>query len=282
MASSNQYSAVTPLGNEAMISLLNHIEIGYEDTGRGSPALLFIHGFPHDRTLWAPQLQGLAVQARCLAPDLRGFGETTAAAPYSMDQYADDLVGLLDMLHIDRAIVAGLSMGGYVAFAFWRRHPHRVRALMLCNTRPGADTDEGREKRRKLIATAREQGMSAVADAQVTGMLGKTTRSNRPEITNSVHRMLASQPVEGVAGALEAMMNRPDSTPTLATIDVPTLIVAGDEDAIIPMTEAKGMQAAIRGSTLEVITGTGHLSNLERPAAFNHVVSEFLAKLTLE
>jgi pimeloyl-ACP methyl ester carboxylesterase len=265
-----------------MISLHNNIAIGYDDSGRGSPALLFIHGFPHDRTLWAPQLQGLAVQARCLAPDLRGFGETTRTAPYSMDQYADDLVGLLDVQRIDRAIIAGLSMGGYVSFALWRRHPHRVRGLILCNTRPGADTEEGREKRRKLMATARDQGMSAVADAQLPGMLGKTTRENRPEITNSVHRMISSQPVEGVVGALQAMMERPDSTPTLATIDVPTLVVHGDEDAIIPMAEAKSMQAAIRGSTLEVITGAGHLSNLERPAAFNHVVSEFLAKLTLQ
>ena len=265
-----------------MIALLDNIEIGYDDTGRGSPALLFVHGFPHDRTLWAPQLQGLAIQARCVAPDLRGFGETTATAPWSMDQYADDLVGLLDVLHIDRAVVAGLSMGGYVAFALWRRHPQRVRALVLCNTRPGADNEEGREKRRKLIATAREQGMSAVADAQITGMLGKTTRSNRPEISNTVHRMISSQPVDGVVGALEAMMGRPDSTPALSSIDVPTLIVAGEEDAIMPMAEAKAMHAAIRGSTLEVITGTGHLSNLERPAAFNHLVSEFLAKLTLE
>lgn len=265
-----------------MIALLDNIEIGYDDSVRGSPALLFIHGFPHDRTLWAQQLQGLAIQARCITPDLRGFGETTAAAPYSMDQYADDLVALLDTLHVERAIVAGLSMGGYVAFALWRRHPRRVRGLVLCNTRPGADTDEGREKRRKLIATAREQGIRAVADAQITGMLGKTTRSNRPEITNSVHRMISSQPVDGVVGALEAMMGRPDSTPALPTIDVPTLIVAGDEDAVIPMTEAKAMQAAIRGSALEVITGTGHLCNLERPAAFNHVVSEFLAKLTLQ
>jgi pimeloyl-ACP methyl ester carboxylesterase len=265
-----------------MIALLNNIEVGYDDGGSGSPALLFIHGFPHDRTLWTPQIQGLTVQARCLAPDLRGFGETSAEPPYSMDQYADDLVGLLDVLHIDRAVVAGLSMGGYVAFALWRRHPHRVRGLVLCNTRPGADSDEAREKRRSLMGVARDRGPGAVADAQLTGMLGKTTRANRPEITNTVHRMISSQRPAGIIGALQAMMDRPDSTPTLATIDVPTMIVAGDEDAIIPMVEAKGMQAAIRGSTLEVISGGGHLCNLERPAAFNHVVSEFLAKLTLE
>jgi pimeloyl-ACP methyl ester carboxylesterase len=116
----------------------------------------------------------------------------------------------------------------------------------------------------------------------LTGMLGKTTRSKRPDIVNSVHRMMSSAPTEGVVGALQAMMDRPDSTPTLATIDVPTLVLTGDEDAIIPIEEVRSMQAAIRGSSLEVIASAGHLSNLERPAAFNHVVSEFLAKLTLE
>lgn len=263
-----------------MIALLDSIEIGYDEGGTGT-TVLFIHGFPHDRSLWTPQLQGLTVHARCLAADLRGFGETTAKPPYSMDRYADDLVGLLDVLHVDRAVFAGLSMGGYIAFAIWRRHPQRVRALVLANTRSGADSEEGREKRRAVMALARDKGSSAVADSMMTGMLGKTTRSNRPEIVNSVHRMISSAPVDGVVGALQAMMDRPDSTPTLATIDVPTLIVTGDEDTIIPVDDARAMNAAIRGSTIEVISGAGHLSNLERPAAFNHVVSEFLAKLTL-
>ena len=263
-----------------MIALLDSIEIGYDEGGTGT-TVLFIHGFPHDRSLWTPQLQGLTVHARCLAADLRGFGETTAKPPYSMDRYADDLVGLLDVLHVDRAVFAGLSMGGYIAFAIWRRHPQRVRALVLANTRSGADSEEGREKRRAVMALARDKGSSAVADSMMTGMLGKTTRNNRPEIVNSVHRLIWSSPVDGVVGALQAMMDRPDSTPTLATIDVPTLIVTGDEDTIIPVDDARAMNAAIRGSTIEVISGAGHLSNLERPAAFNHVVSEFLAKLTL-
>jgi pimeloyl-ACP methyl ester carboxylesterase len=264
-----------------MIALLNEIEIGYDDGGTGMP-VLFVHGFPHDRSLWTPQLQGLTVQARCLAADIRGFGQTTALAPYSVDQYADDLVGLLDVLHLERAVIAGLSMGGYAAFALWRRHAHRVRGLILCNTKAGADSDEARAKRRALIDLAREQGASAIADSMLTGMLGKTTRKNRPEISNTVHRMISSQPVEGIIGALQAMMDRPDSTPTLATIDVPTMLVTSDEDAIIPVSEAEAMHAGIKGSTLEVIAGAGHLSNLERPAAFNHLVSEFLAQLTLE
>jgi pimeloyl-ACP methyl ester carboxylesterase len=262
-----------------MLALLEGLEIGYDEGGSGTP-VLFIHGFPHNRTLWTPQLQSLPVHARCIAADLRGFGESSVVPPYSMDQYADDLIGLLDVQHIDKAVVVGLSMGGYVAFACWRRHPSRVRGLVLANTRAGADGEEARQKRRSLMIVAREQGSSAIADSMITGMLGKTTRNRRPEITNDVHRMIASSPVEGVVGALQALMDRPDSTPTLATIDVPTLIVTGDEDAIIPVSESESMHAAIRGSTLEVIAGAGHLTNLERPAAFNHVVTEFMAKLS--
>ena len=158
-----------------MNALLENIEVAYDEAGTGIP-VLFVHGFPHDRSLWTPQLQALTVQARCLAMDLRGFGDTTAASPYSMDQYADDLVGLMDVLHIDRAVIAGLSMGGYAAFAFWRRHPHRVRGLVLSNTRAGADSDEGREKRKAMMTMARDQGSFAIADSMLTGMLGKTTR----------------------------------------------------------------------------------------------------------
>lgn len=264
-----------------MIALLNNIEMGYDEGGSGVP-VLFVHGFPHDRTLWTPQLQGLTAQARCFAMDLRGFGETTAAPPYSMDQYADDLAAFMDVLHLERAVIAGLSMGGYIAMAMWRRHAARVRGLVLSNTRAGADSDEAREKRRNLMQVARDQGSSAVADAMLTGMLGKTTRGKRPETVNTVHRMISSAPVDGVIGALQAMMDRPDSTSTLGTIDVPTLVVTADEDAIIPTSEAQSMHAAIRGSSLEVIAGAGHLSNLERPAAFNHVVSEFLARLSLQ
>jgi pimeloyl-ACP methyl ester carboxylesterase len=264
-----------------LIALLDGLELAYDDGGSGTPCL-FIHGFPHDRSQWAPQLQGLTVNVRCLAPDLRGFGETTVSPPYSMDRYADDMAALLDVLHVERAVIAGLSMGGYVAFAFWRRHPHRVRALALCNTKAGADSEEAREKRRGQMAVAREHGSGAIADAMLTGMVGKTTREKRPEITNAVHRMISSAPVEGIVGALQAMMDRPDSNPTLPTINVPTLVVTGDEDTIIPVEESRAMHAAIRGSALEVISGAGHLSNLERPAAFNHVFSEFLAKLMLQ
>ena len=261
-----------------VIALSEGLELGYDDVGAGPP-IVFIHGFPHNRSLWAPQVNALVDRARCIAIDLRGFGESSVQPPFSVDQFADDIAQLLRALRIDRAVIAGLSMGGYIAFAFWRRHRAMVRALVLADTRAGSDSEEGRAKRRDLIALARSKGSGAVADTQVTGMVGKTTREKHPAIVDAVHRMLSSAPVDGVVGALEAMMARPDSTSMLPTIDVPTLIIVGEEDALTPVTEARAMHAAIPLSRLEVLTGAGHVSNLERPAAFNHVTSEFLARI---
>jgi 3-oxoadipate enol-lactonase len=262
-----------------MIALGGETEIGYDDVGTGLP-VLFIHGFPHNRTLWTAQLSALVDRCRCIAVDLRGFGESTIAPPYSMDGYADDVANLLDLLGVSQAVVAGLSMGGYVAFALWRRHRTRVRGLILADTRAGADGAEAREKRTQMIALARTKGSAAVADAMITGMVGKTTRGRHPEIVDAVHAMLESARVEGIVGALEAMRERPDSTPTLATIDVPTLVVVGEEDVLTPVSDSRAMHAAIAGSRLEVLAGAGHVSNIERPAAFNHVTSEFLGVLT--
>ncbi|MCC6931024.1 MAG: alpha/beta fold hydrolase [Gemmatimonadaceae bacterium] len=263
-----------------MIAYGDGIEIGYDDAGEGD-AIVFIHGFPHHRGLWSAQLGALMDRARCIAPDLRGFGESTVEPPYSVEQYADDVATLLDALKVERAVLCGLSMGGYVALAFWRRHRARVRGLVLMDTRAGADDPEARERRNQMIATARERGSAAIADAMITGMVGKRTREKCPEVVDDVHRMLESAPVEGVIGALQALRDRPDSTSTLGTIDVPTLIVVGEDDTLTPPSEAMLLHAGIRGSSLEVIAGAGHVSNVERPAAVNHVLTEFLARLSL-
>ena len=265
-----------------MIALCaNSLEVGYDDVGSGVP-VVFLHGFPLNRTMWSPQMGALVDRSRCVAPDARGFGESTVSGPFTIDQYADDLACLMTAVGLQRAVIAGLSMGGYVAFAFWRRHRDRVRALILADTRAAADNEAGRRKRVDLIEMARTQGVLAVADAQIAGLVGKSTREKRPAITDAVHGMLTMAPIDGIVGALEAMMDRPDSTPMLGTIDVPTLIVVGDEDVITPVSEATAMYEAIPLSRLEVISGAGHLSSFERPAAFNHVVSEFLSVLTYE
>ncbi len=254
------------------------VGLAHDAAGVGTPVLL-LHGFPHDRTLWAPQLAGLMSRCRCIAPDLRGFGMSPVAPPYNMDRYADDVVELLDRLGIERPVVAGLSMGGYVALAMWRRHRRRIRALVLLDTRAGADSDESRAKRRQQIETVRSQGPVVLAAQLLPGQLGDRTRERHPEVVEDVRMMLARAPVEGIVGALEAMISRPDSTPTLRTIDVPTLIVVGEEDSLTPPAEARKLHEGIAGSRLELISGAGHLSSLERPAAVNHVLSEFIARL---
>lgn len=264
-----------------MIAVVDSVDIGYDDIGTGGEVpLLFIHAFPLNRTMWAPQVSALVERCRCVAADLRGFGESSILPPYSMEQYADDLAHLLDQLRIDRVILVGCSMGGYASFAFWRRHKARVRAMVLADTRAGADTEEMLARRRNLIEVARSEGATAVANLQIPSLVGKTTREKQPDTYDAIHRMIAQAPVEGIVGALEAMMVRPDSTATLATIDVPTLVIVGEEDVPTPPKEAFAMAERIPGSRVEVIGQAGHLSNLERPAAFNHLLTEFLGALT--
>jgi pimeloyl-ACP methyl ester carboxylesterase len=262
-----------------MITLLpGGLELAYDEAGSGTP-LLLVHGWPLDRTMWAGQLGGLGTYARVLAPDLRGFGGSTVRPPYTIDQYADDLVAFLDALGLARAVVCGLSMGGYVAFSMLRRHRERVRGLVLADTRATADTDEGRENRRKQIALIEQEGMSALAERQLQPMIGRTTLERQPELAASVRRMMASVPSEGAIGGLRAMADRPDSTAMLASIDVPTVVVGGAEDGITPPSVLRAMSAQIPSSRVEIIEQAGHVSPLERPAAFNHVVSEFLGAL---
>jgi pimeloyl-ACP methyl ester carboxylesterase len=261
-----------------VITLVGDTEIAFDDIGSGI-AVVFLHAFPLNRTMWEPQVGALVAESRCITKDVRGFGDSPHAPPYSMDRYADDVAGVLDALQIEQAVVVGLSMGGYAAFALWRRHRHRIRGLVLADTRSGADTPEGVARRRQMIEIVRTQGSTAIANLQIAGLMGATTREKRPDIYDAVHRMIAQAPVEGIAGALEAMLSRPDSTASLGSINVPTLIVVGEEDTLTPVSESRALNDAIAGSRLEILTQAGHLSSLERPAAFNTVVTEFLASL---
>jgi pimeloyl-ACP methyl ester carboxylesterase len=260
-----------------VIGVFNSIPIGYEDVGTG-PAIVLVHGFPHDRSLWASQLGALPVPMRTLACDLRGFGESGGVAT-SIDDYADDIAAWMRGLDIANAVIAGVSMGGYIAFAMWRRHRELIRALVLSDTRAGADDEKGRAKRNEQIELVNERGSEVLADQLIAGMVGKSTRDQRPEMTERVHAMIERAPARGIVGALTAMRDRPDSTAMLPSIDVPTLITVGDEDVLTPPSESRAMHDAIPRSHLQIIQGAGHLANLERPATFNHVLGEFLASL---
>lgn len=250
-------------------------DIAYDEAGSGD-ALLFIHGWPHDRTLWSAQLSGLPTFARCIAPDLRGFGDSLIAPPWTIDQFADDLDALLQSLGVRQAVICGLSMGGYVALSMLRRHRARVRALILTSTRATADTDEAREKRMRLIEFVGANGVDALAGRQLKAMVGETTFTSRPDVLESLRTMMARAPRDGVVGGLHAMAARSDSTGLLAGIDVPTLVVSGSEDTFTPPDEMRALAGQIPNSRFEGIASAGHACPYERPAAFNHVVAEFL------
>jgi len=259
---------------------LNGVNLAVEVKGDG-PAVLFIHGYPHDRSIWAhpmAELEGF----RRIAPDLRGMGESDAPdLGYSMDTYAGDLAALLDTLGVEEAVLCGLSMGGYVAFEFLRRWRRRVRGLVLMDTRAEADTGEAKRGRDAAAATARESGAAAVASALLPGMLAPTTLSGSPDVVDRVRSMMAATPVAGIVGALGAMRERSDSTELLpALAGLPTLVLVGEDDALTPPAQARAMADAIPGATLAVIPGAGHLPPVERPVETTRVLLDFLRSLS--
>ncbi len=240
------------------------------------PALLLVHGFPLDRTLWAHQVATLGGWRR-IAPDLRGMGlSDTPADGYSIAAYADDLVRLLDRLRAKQAVVAGLSMGGYIAFDLVRRYRDRVAGLILVDTRADADGAEGRAGRDAAIQLARAEGSRAVAERMLPRVLGRTTQQTQPVLVEQVREMMARAPVAGVIGALGAMRDRADSTPLLPAIDCPTLVVVGQEDELTPPSAARALADAIPSAALTTIPSAGHLSPLEAPTAVSRVLAEFL------
>jgi pimeloyl-ACP methyl ester carboxylesterase len=261
---------------------VGEIEMAYDDVGSGPP-LVLLHGFPFNRSMWSEQAEALSARYRVITPDLRGLGETTAAAdgdePATMNLMAQDVAALMERLGIARAAIGGLSMGGYVALALVHKFRLRVRALVLADTRPQADTDEARANREQQAQKALAEGMDSLADAMLPKLLAPSTLSEQPSIVERVRRMITSTRAEGAAAALRGMAQRSDRTFFLPDIIAPTLIIVGSEDRITPLADAELMRREIRGSRLEVIEGAGHVSNLERPMQFNYALKDFLDAL---
>lgn len=255
--------------------------ISFDDVGSGQPIVL-LHAFPLSRAMWAPQLEAIQDSYRVIAPDLRGFGGSAAFSETpSLDRMVDDVADLLDELQIrERIVLGGLSMGGYVAFAFARRHADRLRGLILADTKAEADNTEGKANRERLIAFASQHTGRDVFEQMLAKLVGPDTMAHRPEVVESIRQIAASQTSAGIIGALQAMRDRPDSGPSLESITVPTLVVVGEQDALTPPSLAETLAVRIRDARLVRIAGAGHLTNLEKPAEFNAAVREFLAHVT--
>lgn len=256
------------------------IEMAYDDTGGSGAALVLLHGFPFDRSMWRGQAEALGGEFRFVAPDLRGLGETPPGdGGLTIEVMAEDVAALLDELKLESVVLGGLSMGGYVAFEFIRKFPERVRALVLADTRPQADTEEGRRAREENAQRALREGMVPIAESMLTKVLSDGTRERGGEVPERVRAMMLGTSPAGAAAALRAMAVRRDQTDLLPSINVPTLIVVGDEDSITPPADAEAMSAKIEGSRLVVVEGAGHLSNVEQPEQFNRALGEFLRGL---
>lgn len=256
------------------------IEMAYSEAGRRGTPVVLLHGYPFNRSMWSEQVEALSERHRVITPDLRGHGETSATTePATMEEMAQDVAALMDELEIKRAVIGGLSMGGYVALAFQSRFSYRVRALVLADTRATPDTDEARRAREESAQKALSEGMDAIADAMLPKLLAPATLASKPDVVARVRRMMTATKPEGAAAALRGMAVRRDQTDLLVRVVAPALIIVGSEDTLTPPSDAELLHREIRGSRLERIEGAGHVSNIERPAQFNRALTDFLSAI---
>jgi 3-oxoadipate enol-lactonase len=256
---------------------VNGTELNYRDTGSGKDIVLLLHAFPLHSGMWARQIAALEKKHRVIAPDYRGLGKSAASAePSTMELLAQDVRALLAHVRVERVAVAGLSMGGYLAFELYRQAPAIFRGLALCDTKAGADTDEGKATREKFAQTTLERGLTWVADEMVPKLLKPQPE---PAAVKEVRSLVQDGTPAGVAAAQRGMARRPDSAPTLATIACPTLVVVGAEDTLTPPAEAEKIAAGVKGAKLVRIPKAGHLACIENPEAFTKALSEFFATL---
>ncbi|MEZ6098913.1 MAG: alpha/beta fold hydrolase [Pirellulaceae bacterium] len=266
------------------ISIANGSVLNVHDEGRG-PILLLVHGFPLDHSMWDGQIAGLADRFRVIAPDLSGFGRSTFRTDFdqqspvtTMETFADELAALLDALQVQQKIsLCGLSMGGYIAWQFWRRHRRRLDKLIVCDTRAGADPPEVARGRQLMAQRVLEEGAAPVAETMRPKLFADATHNRSPAIVaQTVQVMLDTSPL-AIAAAQNGMAQRPDVTSWLPQIDVPTLVLVGQSDVISPVAEMRDIAAAIPRAAFVEIAGAGHMAPLEDPAAVNAAIAAHCA-----
>ncbi len=260
------------------------VDLAYLDRGAGLPVVL-LHGFPLDHTMWSAQIAALAATHRVIAPDLRGFGQSSLddadpAKGVTMEQYADDVAELLDHIGVREPLVlAGFSMGGYIAWQFVRKHQDRLRALIQVDTRAAADTDEARKNRLKMAENIHAWGSARVAEIMGPKLFAAGRFEANPSIVQELRDVVARTNPDAIACAQRGMAARPDMTSFLPSIRVPTLVIAGAEDALTPASEAREFAHKIPNSRYVEIPDAGHMTTMENPQAVNDAMTKFLAAL---
>ena len=265
-----------------MNAIINGINLAYDDHGSG-PSVVLIHGFPLCRRMWHPQIQAVTGAGfRLVTLDLRGFGESDAPeGPYSMEIFADDVAGLLDHLGIEKAVVGGMSMGGYVLFNLVERYPDRLAGAAFITTRATADDEAGKARRLQLAQETMKFGPQVIADAFVPILFAEESLAERPKLVEEVGGWIVGTDSRGLAGGLLAMRERKDYSGLLGTIGTPSMAIGAEGDRAAPPETSRAIAAGIPGCRLEIVTEAGHMANLEHPGAFNGALLAFLKELGL-
>ena len=260
---------------------INGITISYDDVGAGENVLVLVHGHPFDRSMWRPQVEEISNKCwRVIAPDLRGYGESSVIpGKTTLDIFATDIATLLDQLHIQEIVIGGLSMGGQIVMEFCRLYSERVRGILLAATSPGAETEEGKRNRAKMADRLLREGMETYAEEVLPKMVAPRNIAALPAVAEHVRSMMRAAHPAGAAAALRGRAERPDYETTLAGLNVPALIVVGDEDAFTTWTDAEQMHARLKRSELVWMEGVGHMPNLEREVEFNAALGRFLDRI---
>jgi 3-oxoadipate enol-lactonase len=263
-----------------MRTKLQGFTMEYEENGHGIP-LVFIHGYPLNKKMWQPQLEALPDIARVITPDLRGHGGSDPLPGiYTMRSMAKDIKDLLENLQIkEQVILCGLSMGGYICFAFMRNYPNMVKGMILAATRATADSIETKVNREKAITVAQERGPAAIAESMLPKMMAPNTYEKRPDLVEHVRKIMVDISPQAIVGDLLGMLHRVDSTPFLHEINAPVLILHGQDDQLIPQAEIDLMEKEIKTAQVKIIPAAGHLLNIEQPDLFNSAVREFIQSL---
>ncbi|MBK6266057.1 alpha/beta hydrolase [Marivirga sp. S37H4] len=259
---------------------VNNFHLSYDDVGEGAVPVIFLHGYPFDKTMWQIQLDFLNSSHRLIACDIRGFGKSTdEESPLSIDLFADDLIQFMDKLSIDKAILCGLSMGGFIALNAMKRFPARFEALILCDTQCVADTIEVKEKRYKTIDEIAVDGEEKFNEGFIKKVFHKDSITNKKKLVEQLRRVVFANSKHIIVQGLVALAERSETCSTLNEITIPTLIICGREDEVTPLAQSEFMNKNIKGSILKVIDKAGHVSNLEQPDEFNQHLLDFLTTL---